>query len=397
MKNLILLFVCTFIVVSGAFAKPLPPVAPKCFAYQAVLRDATGNLMENKPVTILISLIEDNDGNGNGLIAYRESHSKQTNQFGLVSMEIGCGTALSGNFENLDWGTNNYWLEVEVNGQIMGKSRLLAVPYALHSGSAEALQVVSGGERKGGCSATGIPFWTNLGNDNVNDTCHFIGTTKDVDFVLKTNNAERMRITKGGALRVLNDATIADNLFVSGTSVRVHRQLNVDQDATIAEDLTVGGQLYVNGDFHVKGMLEAKCITILGGCDLYEFSLSTDDIQPGEVAVIDPNGGANAVRRSARAYDPLVTGVVSGAGGINPGMGLTQAGVLEGNSKIAMGGKVMVRVVGNVEPGDLLTTSDTPGCAMAVKNRRKAFGAVIGKALSGPNAEGLVLMLVMMR
>jgi len=92
-----------------------------------------------------------------------------------------------------------------------------------------------------------------------------------------------------------------------------------------------------------------------------------------------------------------VTGVVSGAGGIQPGIGLTQEGIFQGNTKVALGGKVKVKVVGKVQPGDLLTSSSTPGCAMAVKNRRKAFGAVIGKALAAPDAEGLVLMLVMMR
>ena len=57
-----------------------------------------------------------------------------------------------------------------------------------------------------------------------------------------------------------------------------------------------------------------------------------------------------------------------------------------------------MNVTGPVEVGDLLTTSAEPGKAMAVKNRKRAFGAVIGKALeSDADGDGLVLMLVQPR
>ena len=78
-------------------------------------------------------------------------------------------------------------------------------------------------------------------------------------------------------------------------------------------------------------------------------------------------------------------------------MQLAQEGVLDGNTNFAIAGRVYVKVTGKVKIGDLLTTSDKAGCAMTAKNTRKSMGAIIGKALSTPNAEGLVLMLVMMR
>ena len=100
---------------------------------------------------------------------------------------------------------------------------------------------------------------------------------------------------------------------------------------------------------------------------------------------------------SQKAYDRTVLGVVSGAGPISHGVELSQAGVLDGNTPFAIAGRVYVKVIGKVEIGDLLTTSDKAGYAMKAKYGKKAFGAVIGKALTVPNSEGLVLMLVMMR
>ena len=50
---------------------------------------------------------------------------------------------------------------------------------------------------------------------------------------------------------------------------------------------------------------------------------------------------------------------------------------------------------GEIKPGDLLTTSDTPGHAMKVTEHGLAQGAILGKAMSGlKNGRGMVLVLV---
>ena len=50
---------------------------------------------------------------------------------------------------------------------------------------------------------------------------------------------------------------------------------------------------------------------------------------------------------------------------------------------------------GPIKPGDLLTTSATPGYAMKVADHAKAQGAILGKAMTGLKAgQGFVLVLV---
>ena len=50
---------------------------------------------------------------------------------------------------------------------------------------------------------------------------------------------------------------------------------------------------------------------------------------------------------------------------------------------------------GPIRPGDLLTTSDLPGYCMAVRDRDRAQGAILGKAMTALNAgTGMVLVLV---
>jgi hypothetical protein len=72
--------------------------------------------------------------------------------------------------------------------------------------------------------------------------------------------------------------------------------------------------------------------------------------------------------------------------------------MMEGGENVALSGRVYVEAdasAGQIEPGDMLTTSDTPGYAMKVTEPTRAQGAVIGKAMSGlEEGTGMVLVLV---
>lgn len=141
-----------------------------------------------------------------------------------------------------------------------------------------------------------------------------------------------------------------------------------------------------------------RTLTILGGADLAEpFPMKDEAIEKGSVVVIDEEQPGQ-LKRSTRAYDPRVAGIISGANGINPGISLRQEGVLEGSENVALTGRVYVRADasnGAIEPGDMLTSSDTPGHAMKVTDHGKAQGAIIGKAMGRlPKGQGMVLVLV---
>jgi hypothetical protein len=146
-----------------------------------------------------------------------------------------------------------------------------------------------------------------------------------------------------------------------------------------------------------EGSVGSRTVHILGGADLAEWYNITGIAEPGTLMVIDPENPGQLMP-SSRAYDTRVAGVVSGAGGVNPGLTLQQEGVLDGDTQVAIAGRVYVHaeaLSAPIEPGDLLTTSDIPGHAMKVTDRDLAYGAVIGKAMTGlDEGTGLVLVLV---
>src|SRR5882762_4766438 len=104
-----------------------------------------------------------------------------------------------------------------------------------------------------------------------------------------------------------------------------------------------------------------------------------------------------ALQPSQEAYDKKVAGVISGAGNCKPGLLLDKRQV-PNRVPIALLGKVYCKVdaqYASIEIGDLLTTSSTLGHAMKAIDTRRAFGAVIGKALHPlGTGQGLIPILI---
>jgi len=155
-----------------------------------------------------------------------------------------------------------------------------------------------------------------------------------------------------------------------------------------------------SGDIWVSNNASVGTLTIRGGADLAEpFNISSGqgEVSEGAVVVIDEQNPGH-LKLSDSAYDVRVAGVVSGANGINPGIQMHQQGILEGGKNVALTGRVYVQADtsnGAIHPGDLLTTSCTPGHAMKVSDHARAAGAILGKAMTGlSTGQGTVLVLV---
>jgi len=131
--------------------------APEKMSYQAIIRNNTGQLLTNQNVAVRVSVLQ---GSAAGTSVYSERITGTTNVNGLVSMEIGSGTVLSGTFNTINWGGNSYYLKTETdptggtNYTITGTSQLLSVPYALYAKS-------SGG---GGGGSLTIPYTNTVTN-----------------------------------------------------------------------------------------------------------------------------------------------------------------------------------------------------------------------------------------
>jgi len=152
------------------------------------------------------------------------------------------------------------------------------------------------------------------------------------------------------------------------------------------------------GNVQIKSReTEAVLIELGEGLDYAEgFNVSDEsDVRSGMVLVIDPEHPGK-LTISRRPYDTRVAGIVTGAKGLSSAVRL---GVDQYDHDVALAGRVYCNVdatYGEVSPGDLLTTSHTPGYAMVVKDYARAQGAILGKAMERLPAgqKGQILVLV---
>ena len=113
--------------------------APQKFSYQAVVRNASNALVTNAPVGVRISVLQ---GGVAGTLVYMETHTAVTNQNGLMTLTIGSGNLLQGDFTGIDWANGLYYLKTEIdpaggtNYSITSTQQLLSVPYALYANEA---------------------------------------------------------------------------------------------------------------------------------------------------------------------------------------------------------------------------------------------------------------------
>jgi len=124
------------------FVSVLNAQSPGKFNYQAVVRNAANQLVTGSPVGVRVAILK---GSTTGSAVYLETHIPISNANGLVSMEVGGGTLVNGNFSTIDWSNGPYFIKSEfdptggTNYTISNTAQLLSVPYALHASTAEKL------------------------------------------------------------------------------------------------------------------------------------------------------------------------------------------------------------------------------------------------------------------
>ena len=377
MKNLFTLSLLVMAISASVFCQP-----PQAFKYQAVIRDASGEIMSNQSVYIRINIHNEIP---EGIIIYQEIFSTTTNQFGLVNLEIGLGTPVIGSFQDILWAYDTKYIEVElsfdggVDYYSLGTNELLSVPYALYSGrSADSYWGLYNG-----C------IYFNSGNVG-------IGTSNPLE---KLHVADHIRIGEdpsyptvygeiyheGGGTGFKINANAggggwADLLFQTNGTTKMF----IESGGNVGIGTTSPtSRLDVQGNITIRDIATGDIAIQLGkGLDYAEGFNVTDktQIEPGTILCIDTENPGK-LKISENPYDKTVAGIVAGANGLGSGVRL---GTQEFDCDVALAGRVYCNTIASsedIEPGDMLTTSAVPGYAMKATDNQKAQGAIIGKAM----------------
>lgn len=254
-----LFFSLFFLVTISLVGQTIPPGT----TYQAVARDAKGDLITNQTIEAKIMLLANSP---TGSVIYAEKHQINTDEQGLFSVVIGDGQITQGNYANISWKSDQIWLEMairenkEADFVSLGASPLLEVPYGFGN--------KPGDGQVGPEKFTG-PYWKTNGNAGVAAQFQFLGTVDNNDLVIKTNNMERMRVAADGSVNILED------LELDGS-------LDIQDNLLVGNDLTVNGLSYLNDNTLIDGNL-----TVLGDAILNNI-ISTGPTSFSQLSVVGP-------------------------------------------------------------------------------------------------------------
>lgn len=109
--------------------------AQQGFNYKAIIHNDNDEPIVNTLVTVQFTILKDG-----AIPVYREMHNSATNANGILIVNIGEGSIISGEFNAIDWGSSPHFLKTEIdagNGLTeMGTTEFKTVPYALHAKTA---------------------------------------------------------------------------------------------------------------------------------------------------------------------------------------------------------------------------------------------------------------------
>ncbi len=247
--------ILTTLVLCIGLSAPAMAQAPSAMNYQGVARDASGALLQNTDLSLRLSILR---GSADGERVYSETHRVRTDAAGQFSLRLGEGENPTDDFSMIEWYNEYFWLRVEMDERggsdyaLLGTSQLLSVPYAFY-----AVQAGSLAPSNLDAAPIGKPsqVWHLTGNRGTDPSQDFIGTTDDVDLVIRTDNVERLRLTSSGSMGLGTSTPqsaldVNDNITVGGTYAGTYA---APVNGAIIEGQTGIGTYNPAGKLTVKG------------------------------------------------------------------------------------------------------------------------------------------------
>jgi hypothetical protein len=365
--------------------------APQKMSYQAVIRNNSNALVTSTAVGMQISILQ---GSATGTNVYTETQTPTSNTNGLVTLEIGAGTVVSGSFATINWASGLYFIKTETDPSggttysITGTSQLLSVPYALYaetSGTPGIAGTTGATGIAGSNGADGI-----IGATGTTGAAGIVGTTGADGIVGSTGATGVDGIVGSTGATGSVGATGADGIVGTTGSTGILQSGSVAGNTTYWDGsswITNNSNIYNNGDNVGIGTTTTSAKLHIGNGT--RFVASTD------ASIFLQSGNGLGSARDWKIYVPMTAGYLAfrdmGFDNLNNGMATDAMVIQYGTGNVGIGttspnatAKLHVDLGASITNGILVTgtynaTSTTPnlgaGSRMMFYPGKSAFRA----------------------
>lgn len=227
--------------------------------------------------------------------------------------------------------------------------------------------------------------WTTIGNSGTNPTNNFIGTTDDVDFRIRTNNALRFNFTNNGRLRAYDNGLIAQPTY----SWMGDEDTGMWRPAANTLDFSTTGisriRINDNGNVGINNTAAPALLTVLGTRNVPSFpgTTSTGVFRVGvngleglDIGKTDGTGNFSAWLQSGYngSADPMSLQPLGGNVGIN---------TINPSNSLHINGTVRI-VDGTQATGRVLTSSATGVASWQPISINNVVGVLGGAGINIP-------------
>ncbi|MFN9110659.1 MAG: hypothetical protein ACK5XN_11385 [Bacteroidota bacterium] len=211
MRSCLLIIISIFSLLETLFAQNAPPNG---MLYQAVARDASGNLAVRRTIYVRTSILKTTP---TGTVMYSDEHKVTSNADAMFTVVIGQGNFVTGSYRkitDIPWGDDKYFFNLKISvapslpGSSwrptyvdMGTSQFWSVPYALFAGVSETTRDTGVGQDLQTLTQVGNVVTLSKGGGSV--------TLIDTDQQQLSISAGKgtVRLSNGGAIQLADSSS----------------------------------------------------------------------------------------------------------------------------------------------------------------------------------------------
>jgi len=225
--------------------------------YQAIVRDADGNVSKNTPITLRVSIIA---GAASGAVVYEETHDITTDEKGYFFTHIGDGETTD-NYSAINWGGDLHFLKTEYDFNdgstflLAGLSELTSVAYANYANNYDETDPDFNVSVAKGITEADTVLW----NNNISSWSNNENGIKYMGGEVHIGNRNAYSPDGDGPVKINYEANAGGGIILRNYLRNKNTSIDLKSDTLVSFTMAVSGsERFINWDKNTAMLYTSK-------------------------------------------------------------------------------------------------------------------------------------------